>query len=70
MALDFTIPKDLNDTASKIDGLNQLANKYLVAPFAGFGIAGFKFSAFKEYKGELKSRITDIYNEKNGEQMQ
>jgi hypothetical protein len=65
MALDFTIPKDLNDTASKVDGLNQLANKYLVAPFAGFGIAGFKFSAFKEYKGELKSRITDIYNEKN-----
>jgi hypothetical protein len=65
MALDFTIPKDLNETASKVDGLNQLVNQYIISPFAGFGMAGFKFSAFKEYKGELKSRITDIYNEKN-----
>lgn len=65
MALDLTIPKDLNDTASKVDGLNQLVQQYVVSPFAGFGIAGFKFSAFKEYKGELKSKITDIYNEKN-----
>jgi hypothetical protein len=65
MALDFTIPKDLGETASKLDGLNQLANQYVVAPIAGFGIGGFKFSAFKEYKGELKSQITDNYNEKN-----
>jgi len=65
MALTDSIPKDLNDTAGKVDGLNQLVQQYVVAPFAGFGIAGFKFSAFKEYKGELKSRITDIYNEKN-----
>lgn len=65
MALTDVIPKDLNDTAGKVDGLNQLVQQYAVAPFAGFGISGFKFSAFKEYKGELKARITDIYNEKN-----
>ena len=65
MALFDTIPKNLNDTASKLDGLNQLAQNYVVAPIAGFGIGGFKFSAFKEYKGELKAQVTDNYNEKN-----
>jgi len=65
MALQDTIPKNLNETAGKVDGLNQLVSQYVVAPLAGFGISGFKFSAFKEYKGELKSKITDIYNEKN-----
>jgi len=65
MALPEAIPKDLNETASKVDGLNQLVNQYVVAPLAGFGLSGFKFSVFKEYKGELKARITDLYNEKN-----
>lgn len=65
MALLDVIPKNLNDTISKVDAANQLINQYVVEPFAGFGIAGFKFSAFKEYKGELRSRITDLYNEKN-----
>lgn len=65
MALTDNIPKDFNDAASKVEGLNELANQYVVAPLAAFGIAGFQFSAFKQYKSELKSQITDNYSEKN-----
>lgn len=65
MALLEALPKNLNDVSSKLSGLNQQSIEYLVTPFAGFGIAGFKFSAFKQYKAELRSNITDNYSEKN-----
>lgn len=65
MAINNIIPKDFGDAGNKLDGLSNLTNSYVVAPIAGFGIGGFKFSAFKEYRGELKANITDNYNEKN-----
>jgi len=65
MSLTQSFPKDLNQVAEKVDGLNEMVNQYVVAPIAGFGIAGFKFSAFKQFKGELKATATDYYTETN-----
>jgi phosphate/sulfate permease len=53
------------DINNKLDAAVDLTNQYVIAPIAGFGIGGFLFSSRKEYRAELRSQITDNYNEKN-----